>query len=63
MQLSERKRRPGDRKRKETKHLMEESSRMLECNLASGCMVDVAGIQGRQAGRQTDNAQFRSSAL
>ena len=30
---------------------------MLECNLASGCTVDVAGIQGWQAG----NAQFRSS--
>jgi hypothetical protein len=52
LQLSERKKRPGERKRKETKHLKEESSRMLECNLASGCTVDVAGIQGWQAGRQ-----------
>jgi hypothetical protein len=67
LQLSERKKRPGERKRKETKHLKEESSGMLECNLASGCTVDVAGIQGwqagRRAGKQAGNAQFRSSVL
>jgi len=56
LQLSERKKRPGERKRKETKHLKEESSRMLECNLASGCTMDVAGIQGWQAGRQAKHS-------
>ena len=31
--------------------------------MASGCPVDVAGIHGRQAGRQTDSAHLRRSVL
>ena len=34
---------------------------MLECNLASGCTVDVAGIQGWQAGRQCTVQEFSTA--
>jgi len=34
---------------------------MLECNLASGCTVDVAGIQGWQAGRQCTVQEFSAA--